>query len=70
MSERDGAPSIANESAKGPVIFAVQVYASGAVTWQAPKTGDPMMDEIILRGWLDKVREIALTPPSRSPLAI
>jgi hypothetical protein len=68
----EGVPSIANDAvaAHGPVIFSVVVHADGTVRWTSPKTGDPMTDEILKRGWLDKVREIATVPPRPSPLAI
>ena len=68
----EGVPSIADDAVAqhGPIIFSVQVYADGTVRWRSPQTGDPMTDEILKRGWLDKVREIATAPPTRSPLAI
>lgn len=72
MSEPNGEarPSLANDAVvqHGPIIFSVIVHADGTVRWTSPKTGDPMTDEILRRGWLDKVREIATAPPS--PLAI
>jgi hypothetical protein len=68
----EATPSIANDAVDqhGPIIFSVVVYADGTVRWRSPQSGDPMTDEIIKRGWLDKVREIATAPPIRSPLAI
>ncbi len=43
-----------------PVAFRVTVYATGQMEWKMTPTGDAMTDELLLRGWLDKVRETIL----------
>lgn len=54
----------------GPVILGLWVHADGTIRWRMPRTGDPQTDEILARGWLDKLREVVLTPPQKSPLAL
>lgn len=43
-----------------PITFQVTVYGTGQLNWKSPKTGDPAIDEMLLRGWLDKIRETIL----------
>lgn len=40
-----------------PVVFSVTVYEDGQLEYTCQTLGNPAVDEIILRGWLDKVRE-------------
>lgn len=39
------------------IVFQVVVYENGQLEYTCQRTGQPAIDELILRGWLDKVRE-------------
>ncbi|MCI0371224.1 MAG: hypothetical protein L0214_07545 [candidate division NC10 bacterium] len=58
------------EREHGPVLIGLWVHADGTIRWRTPKTGDPQTDEILARGWLDKLREVVLATPPKSPLAL
>ena len=45
------------EDATNPVIFSVIVRADGQLTFKLPDHPDPVMREILFRGYYDKVRE-------------
>lgn len=49
------------------VIFKIVVNSDGTMEWKTPRTGDPLMDEILARGWIDKARE-TLLQARQSPL--
>ena len=48
MDSTEGKPRIA---------FQVVVYENGQMEYTMQSLGQPAIDELILRGWLDKVRE-------------
>jgi hypothetical protein len=41
----------------GPRIFALEVFQDGTIRWNSPNTGNPAIDEVMLRGWMDKAAE-------------
>lgn len=49
------------------IAFKVIVYLDGRMEWKGPDVGDPLTNELLVRGWLDKVRETLLQahPPPR-----
>jgi hypothetical protein len=51
------------------VVFRLVVYTDGTMDWKTPHTADPLMNELLARGWLDKLREVVLAamqqPPSK-----
>lgn len=49
---------IANEH--GPVVFEVRLFADGHLAWKSPQSADPAMNEILFRGYFDKVRDAIL----------
>jgi hypothetical protein len=49
---------IANEH--GPVVFEVRLFADGHLSWKSPQSADPAMNEILFRGYFDKVRDAIL----------
>lgn len=48
-------PEIANHH--GPLVFQVRLFADGHLDWVTPVSPDPAINEIIFRGYFDKVRE-------------
>lgn len=44
-------------SGHGPVVFQVRLFADGHLDWVTPVSQDPAINEIIFRGYFDKVRE-------------
>lgn len=44
----------------GEIAFKVIVYVDGQMEFSMKSTGDAPTDELMLRGWLDKVRESVL----------
>ncbi len=52
------------------VLFRVLFTADGVLEWESVRTGDPQTDEILLRGYFDKIREAVLDAAKRgsSPL--
>lgn len=49
------------ESQHGPIVFQVRLFADGHLDWKAPNSPDPAMNEILFRGYFDKVRETIIT---------
>lgn len=49
------------------VLFRILFTADGGLEWESVKTGDPMTDEIMLRGFFDKIREAVLDAAKRGP---
>lgn len=47
-------------SEHGPIVFQVRLFADGHLDWKAPNSPDPAMNEILFRGYFDKVRETIL----------
>ena len=45
------------EDATNPVIFSVIVRADGQLTFKLPDHPDPVMREILFRGWIEKIKE-------------
>lgn len=45
------------EATHGPLVFQIRLFADGHMEWTSPKSGNPMTDEIVLRGYLDKTRD-------------
>lgn len=45
------------ESQHGPIVFQIRLFADGHLDWKAPNSPDPAMNEILFRGYFDKVRE-------------
>lgn len=48
------------EATHGSLIFQVRLFADGHLDWNAPQGPDPAMNEILFRGYFDKVRETIL----------
>lgn len=48
------------EQEHGPLVFQVRLFADGHLDWKAPHGPDPGMNEILFRGYFDKVRETIL----------
>lgn len=48
------------EAVHGPVVFQVRLFADGHLDWKAPNSADPAMNEILFRGYFDKVRHTIL----------
>ena len=48
------------------VVFSVTVYEDGRMEYTCQALGQPAVDELILRGWLDKVREGVLDAARRA----
>lgn len=75
MSARDGSNLVVLDKLKqaakqlddDQVIFKIVVKSDGTMEWKTPRTGDPLMDEILARGWIDKARE-TLLQARQSPL--
>jgi len=44
----------------GPVVFQIRLFADGHLDWKSPQSADPAMNEILFRGYFDKVREAIL----------
>jgi len=45
------------EAVHGPVVFQIRLFADGHLDWKAPNSPDPAMNEILFRGYFDKVRD-------------
>lgn len=71
----DGKSPISIDRARQPkaqevdpnIVFRVVVYADGTMDWKTQHTGDPLTDELLARGWFDKVRETVLEAMMRPP---
>jgi hypothetical protein len=48
------------EAQHGPVVFQIRLFADGHLDWKSPHSPDPAMNEILFRGYFDKVRETIL----------
>lgn len=68
MSVRSIEQELRKAGEEDAVVFRIVVMRDGSMSWKTPRSGDPMTDEILARGWLDKVRETILlammAPPS------
>jgi hypothetical protein len=42
------------------VVFEVRLFADGHLSWKSPQSADPAMNEILFRGYFDKVRDAIL----------
>jgi len=49
------APDI--EQQHGPVVFQIRLFADGHLDWKSPQSPDAAMNEILFRGYFDKVRD-------------
>lgn len=52
------------------VAFRIVVYTDGTMDWKTPQTGDPLTNELLARGWMDKVRDVLLTIMKNPPSSI
>jgi hypothetical protein len=48
------------EATHGPLVFQVRLFADGHLDWKAPQSQDLAMNEILFRGYFDKVRDTIL----------
>jgi len=59
VTELRPAPAdIANEH--GPLVFQIQLFADGHLAWKSPQGPDPAVNEILFRGYFDKVHDAIL----------
>lgn len=64
------ARGLADAAAEEKVVFRIVIYADGTMDWKTPRTEDPLTNEILARGWLDKVRDTLLAAMSQPPSRI
>ena len=49
------------------IAFRIVVYTDGTMDWKTPDAGDPLTNELLARGWFDKVRETILAAMQQQP---
>lgn len=49
-------------------VFSVIVYEDGRMEYTCQTLGNPAVDELILRGWLDKIREGVLSAAAQAAI--
>lgn len=77
MSQGDGkvvglksARALAEAVAEEQVVFRIIVYADGTMDWKTPHTADQLTNELLARGWMDKLREAVLAAMQHPPSSI
>jgi hypothetical protein len=48
------------EAIHGPLVFQIRLFADGHLDFKLPNGPDPIQNEVLFRGWLDKCREAIL----------
>lgn len=54
-TEASALPGI--EAVHGPLIFQIRLFADGHLDWRSPTGPDPVVNEIMFRGYFDKVHD-------------